>query len=55
VVPEAAVLVVGDDDRGVLPVGTVADGVDQVEHVLLTGDQIGVTGVLVVGAERLDE
>ena len=35
VVPAAAVLVVGDDDGGVVPVGAVLDGVDQVGHVLL--------------------
>jgi hypothetical protein len=41
VVPETIVLVVGDDDRGVVPVGAVADGVDKRLEVILTSDQVG--------------
>src|SRR5262249_53138395 len=55
VVPGATVLVVGDDDRGVLPVGAVLDGADEVDGVLLALADVGVAGVLVVGAEGLDE
>src|SRR5262249_33187513 len=55
VVPEAAVLVVGDDDGGVGPGVAVLDGVDDVGDVLLALQQVGVTGVLVIGADRLDE
>ena len=55
VVPAAAVLVVGDDDGGVVPVRAVLDRADQIGDVLLAVEQGGVAGVLVVGAERLDE
>ena len=55
VVPAAAVLVVGDDDGGVLPVGAVLHGLHQVGDVLLALLEVGVARVLVVRAERLDE
>src|SRR5208337_794476 len=54
-VPAAAVLVVGDDDRGVRPVGAALDGMHDVGDVLLARQQVGVAGVLVVLANRLDE
>src|SRR5262249_46895548 len=55
VVPAAAVLIVGDDDGSVGPVGTVLHGVDNVGDMLLASQQVGVAGVLVVRAERFDE
>src|SRR5215468_9386377 len=55
VVPAAAVLVVSDKDGCMGPIGAVLDGVDDVGHVLLASEQVGVAGVLVVWAERLDK
>jgi hypothetical protein len=54
-VPAPAILVVGDDDRDVGPVGAVLDRANQVRDVLLSLDERGVAGVLVVRPERLDE
>jgi hypothetical protein len=54
-IPEAAVLVVGDDDGGVLPVRAVAHRVDQLLGVALAVEHVGVARVLVHLAEWLDE
>src|SRR5262249_51370775 len=37
------------------PLGAVLHGVDNVGHVLLALEERGIAGMLVVGAERLDE
>ena len=54
-VPTAAVLVIGDDDRRVLPVGAVLHCPDELGHVLLPAHKAGVAGVLVVRAQRFHE
>ena len=48
-------LIVRDDDGRVLPVWAIAHGVDELNEMVLAGDQIRVAGVFVVGADRLDE
>jgi hypothetical protein len=55
VIPEAAVLIVRNDDDRVLPVRSVPDRVDQVFGVQLAAQNVGVSGVLVYFTERLDE
>jgi hypothetical protein len=54
-IPEAAVLIVGDDDRRVRPDFARAHGVDQRLHMALAGQQVGVARVLVVQADGLHE
>src|SRR5579884_4347985 len=54
-IPAAAVLVVGDDDRGRVPIRRAAHGVDQLLDVVLSGDQRRVVGVIVLDADRFDE
>src|SRR5207245_10647553 len=53
--PAPAVLVVRDDDRGVVPVRAAADRVDELVDVILARGEIGVSRVLVVEAVGLDE
>src|SRR5262249_46887044 len=55
VVPGAAVLVVGDDDRAVLPVRAVLHRANEALDVLLAAQQARVAGVLVILAKRRDE
>ena len=54
-VPEAAVLVVGDHDRGGRPLRSRLDGFDEVDEVLIPEENVRVAGVLVLLAEGLDE
>jgi hypothetical protein len=51
VIPEAAVLVIGDDDEGVLAVGAVEDVIDQFDGMVLAIGNIGIAGVFVVDTE----
>src|SRR5262245_59991224 len=55
VIPESAVLVIGQNDQRVGPLGAVLNRVDDARHVLLSREQIGVAGVLVIPAYRFDE
>src|SRR6266545_5877563 len=55
VIPKPAILVVGDNDRGIGPGRALLDGLDQIGHVLLAARQVGIAGVFVVGAGRLDK
>src|SRR5207249_1861739 len=55
VVPEPAVLVVGDDYGAIRPVGAVLHSVYEVGHVLLALQVAGVAWVLVVCADGFDE
>ena len=55
VVPLAAELVVGDDHHRVLLAARPAHGAQQVDHVVGARVLAGVAGVLVLGADRLDE
>ena len=54
-VPEAAILVVGDDDRGARPQRARLDPGDQAGDVDVAREHIGVTRMLVVGPLRLVE
>ena len=54
-IPAAAVFVVGDDDYAVFPNIALLHRGDEVGHVLLARDNIGVSGVFVVFADRLNE
>src|SRR3984893_10128471 len=53
VVPEPAVLVVGEDDRRRLPGLARHDALDQRGRVRLTVEEVCIARVLVVGADRL--
>jgi hypothetical protein len=55
VIPPPTMLVIGDDDHRMRPDGAVLYGLDQLGHLLLTGGNRRVSGVLVVVADRLDE
>lgn len=55
VVPTATMLIVGHDDKAIVPVLTVLDSLDNIGDVLLTLQQVGIAWVLIVGAERFDE
>ena len=54
-VPEAAILVVGDEDRGARPQRARLDPGDQAGDVDVAREHIGVTRMLVVGPLRLVE
>ena len=54
-IPAPAILVVGDDERGVRPVRTTLHCFHQIGDVLLSAQQIGVPWMLVVFADGLDE
>ena len=51
VVPAVGV-VVGDDDRGVLPIGQLLQGVDRLDEELLLVERVGVAGVTVLVGRR---
>ena len=55
VVPLPAELVVGHDDQRAVGVRAVLDRLEQVDEVAAAGVLAGVAGVLVLGADRLDE
>src|SRR6266545_529175 len=55
VIPEPAILVIGDDDRGIGPGRALLHRLHQIGHVLLAARQVGIAGVFVVGAGRLDK
>jgi hypothetical protein len=54
-VPAAPMLVVGHDDERMSSVWTSPQRLDDVRHVLLTLQQVGIAGMLVIGTERLDK
>src|SRR5262249_52025051 len=55
VVPSAAVLVIGDDNGCVRPLGAVLHGMDDVGHMLLPLQQVGIARMLVIRPKRLDK
>ena len=55
VVPEAAVLVIRDDHYCMRGLWAVLDVLEQLDHMVFADQHIGVAGVLVVLAQRLDE
>ena len=54
-VPAASVLVIGDHDESLSPVRASTYRLDDVGNVLLTLQQVGIAGMLVVRAQRLYE
>ena len=54
-IPAAAVLVVGDDDGGLVPVLARLEGAHQIGHVLLAVQERRIAGVFVVRPQRLDK
>src|SRR5260370_32342519 len=54
-VPTAPVFIIGYDDGAIGPELAPLDRAHQIRYVHLTGDQIGITGMLVVAADRLDK
>ena len=54
-IPTAAVFVIRDDDERVFPIVAVFHGVHKISNVLLTLQQAGVSGMLVVRSQRLDK
>src|SRR5258708_16956738 len=54
-VPTAPVFIIGYDDGAIGPELAPLDRAHQLRYVHLTGDQIGVTGMLIVAANRLDK
>src|SRR5882762_9859314 len=55
VIPAAAVFVIGYNDERVAPIVTVFHCAHKIRNVLLTLQQAGVSGMLIVGSQRLNK
>ncbi|MDE3074302.1 MAG: hypothetical protein KGJ86_02645 [Chloroflexota bacterium] len=54
-IPESTMLIVGDDDGAAVPVLAFLHRLDELGSVAITLDEVGVSWVLRVRGERLDE
>src|SRR6266852_4483680 len=55
VIPTAAVFVIGHNDERVVPIVAVSHCAHKISNVLLTLQQAGVSGMLIVGSQRLNK
>src|ERR1700722_13384724 len=54
-IPDAAVLGVGDDDDGIVPDEAFLDLIDDRRRVIVAADKVGIARMLVIGTNRLIE
>ena len=54
-VPAAAVLIIGHNDRARVPNIAVPHGVDDIGYMLLASHDVGVAGMLIVDPGKFDE
>jgi hypothetical protein len=54
VIPKSAIVVIGHDDDGALPQRTPADSFDDACHFPIAIENVGVSGMLVLLADRFE-